>query len=247
MVKCYKVADTSSSDAFILKGRVVTMENENSVMNQGNVLVRDGMIDAVWSSSSSVPLTADLTNAPVIETNGTIYPGLIDLHNHMHYNHIPLWDFEVHVYDDQKSDEGGYTNRGQWGDNYDYQPSITWMKNNVQSNSQWGLATEQMKYAEVQAIAGGVTAVQGSPSGNDAWDSTLSRNVELWNFGKDNIVTCAVCSWYESGYNVNGKIADFNDGDIEAWYITLQKVSTKPVEMSSICSTARVFSLNLLL
>ena len=223
MVKCYKVADTSSSDAFILKGRVVTMENENSVMNQGNVLVRDGMIDAVWSSSSSVPLTADLTNAPVIETNGTIYPGLIDLHNHMHYNHIPLWDFEVHVYDDQKSDEGGYSNRGQWGGNYDYGPSITWMKNNVQQNSRWGMATEQMKYAEVQAIAGGVTAVQGSPSGNDAWDSSLSRNVELWNFGKDNIVTCAVCSWYESGYNSAGKISDFNDGDIEAWFIHMSE------------------------
>ena len=223
MVKCYKVADTSSSDAFILKGRVVTMENENSVMNQGNVLVRDGKIDAVWSSSSSVPLTADLTNAPVIETNGTIYPGLIDLHNHMHYNHIPLWDFEVHVYDDQKSDEGGYSNRGQWGGNYDYGPSITWMKNNVQQNSRWGMATEQMKYAEVQAIAGGVTAVQGSPSGNDAWDSSLSRNVELWNFGKDNIVTCAVCSWYESGYNSAGKISDFNDGDIEAWFIHLSE------------------------
>jgi len=223
MVKCYKVADTSSSDAFILKGRVVTMENENSVINQGNVLVRDGMIDAVWSSGSSVPLTADLTNAPVIETNGTIYPGLIDLHNHMHYNHIPLWDFEVHLSESQKSAEGGYSNRGQWGDNYDYGPSITWMKNNVQSNTRWGMATEQMKYAEVQAIAGGVTAVQGSPSGNDAWDSTLSRNVELWNFGKDNTVTCAVCSWYESSYNSNGKIADFNDGDIEAWFIHMSE------------------------
>jgi hypothetical protein len=97
------------------------------------------------------------------------------------------------------------------------------MKNNVQSNSQWGMATEQMKYAEVQAIVGGVTAVQGSPSGNDAWDSTLSRNVELWNFGKDNAVTCAVCSWYDSDYNVDGKIADFNDGDIEAWFIHMSE------------------------
>ncbi|MGY8735245.1 MAG: amidohydrolase family protein [Candidatus Poseidoniales archaeon] len=223
IVNCYKVADTSSADAFILKGRVVTMEGENSVMNQGNVLVRDNMIDAVWSSSSSVPLTADLTNVPVIETNGTIYPGLIDLHNHMHYNHIPLWDFQVHLNDEQKSAEGGYSNRGQWGGNYDYGPSITWMKNNVQDNKRWGMATEQMKYAEVQAIAGGVTAVQGSPSGNDAWDSTLSRNVELWNFGKDNTVTCAVCSWYESSYNSNGKIADFNDGDIEAWFIHMSE------------------------
>ena len=222
IVKCFKVPD-AGTEAFLLKGRVVTMVSENSVINQGNVLVRDGKIDAVWSSSSSVPITADLTNAQVIETNGTIYPGLIDLHNHMHYNHIPLWDFNVHLNENQKSAEGGYTNRGQWSDNYDYQPSITWMKNNVQSNSQWGMATEQMKYAEVQAIVGGVTAVQGSPSGNDAWDSTLSRNVELWNFGKDNAVTCAVCSWYDSDYNVDGKIADFNDGDIEAWFIHMSE------------------------
>ena len=222
IVKCFKVPD-AGTEAFLLKGRVVTMVSENSVINQGNVLVRDGKIDAVWSSSSSVPITADLTNAQVIETNGTIYPGLIDLHNHMHYNHIPLWDFNVHLNENQKSAEGGYTNRGQWSDNYDYQPSITWMKNNVQSNSQWGMATEQMKYAEVQAIVGGVTAVQGSPSGNDAWDSTLSRNVELWNFGKDNAATCAVCSWYDSDYNVDGKIADFNDGDIEAWFIHMSE------------------------
>ncbi|MBT5595458.1 MAG: amidohydrolase family protein, partial [Euryarchaeota archaeon] len=223
IVKCFKVPD-AGTEAFLLKGRVVTMVSENSVINQGNVLVRDGKIDAVWSSSSSVPITADLTNAQVIETNGTIYPGLIDLHNHMHYNHIPLWDFNVHLNENQKSAEGGYTNRGQWSDNYDYQPSITWMKNNVQSNSQWGMATEQMKYAEVQAIAGGVTAVQGSPtSGTDAWDSTLSRNVELWNFGKDNAATCAVCSWYDSDYNVDGKIADFNDGDIEAWFIHMSE------------------------
>ena len=48
-------------------------------------------------------------------------------------------------------------------------------------------------------------------------------NVELYNFGKDNIVTCAVCGWYESDYNSDGKIADFNDGDLEAWFIHLSE------------------------
>jgi hypothetical protein len=199
------------------------MEGETSVLNQGNVMVRDGMITGVWSTGSAIPNGVDLTGVPIVETNGTIYPGLIDLHNHMHYNHIPLWDFEVHLNDNQKSAEGGYTNRGQWGDNYDYGPSITWMKGNVQSNSRWGMASEQMKYAEVQAIAGGVTAVQGSPSGNDAWDSTLSRNIELYNFGQDKIVTCAVCDWKKSSYNSNGKIADMADGDLEAWFIHLSE------------------------
>ena len=38
------------------------------------------------------------------------------------------------------------------------------MKNNVQDRDRWDMASEQMKYAEVQAVAGGVTAVQGSPA-----------------------------------------------------------------------------------
>ena len=38
-------------------------------------------------------------------------------------------------------------------------------------------ADQQMKYAKVMAVAGGVTAVQGSPSSNtDAWDSMLSKH-----------------------------------------------------------------------
>ena len=221
IVKCYKIAETSS-DAFLLKGRVVTMENENSVLNQGNVLVRDGKIDAVWSSSSSMPISVDLTNVPVIETNGTIYPGLIDLHNHMHYNHIPLWDFDVHLSEGQRSDEGGYTNRYQWGNNYDYGPSITWMKNNVQQNSRWGMASEQMKYAEVQAVAGGVTAVQGSPgSSTQSWDSMLSRNIELYNFGQDGISTCAVCGAADDDYTGSHLISQNQSGSLNAWFVHL--------------------------
>ena len=221
IVKCFKVPE-AGSDAFILKGRVVTMESENSVMNQGNVLVRDGMIEAVWSSSSSIPINADLTNAVVIETNGTIYPGLIDLHNHVHYNHIPLWDFNVHLSEGQRSDEGGYTNRYQWGNNYDYGPSITWMKNNVQQNSRWGMASEQMKYAEVQTVAGGVTAIQGSPgSGTSAWDSMLARNVELYNFGQDGISTCAVCGAADDDYSGSHLISQNQSGTLNAWFVHL--------------------------
>ena len=64
------------------------------------------------------------------------------------------------------------------------------MKTFVQTASMWNMADQQMKYAEVMAVAGGVTAVQGSPSSNtDAWDSMLSRNIELYNFGGDGIHT----------------------------------------------------------
>tara|TARA_B100001093_G_scaffold177219_1_gene169877 strand:+ start:22521 stop:25229 length:2709 start_codon:yes stop_codon:yes gene_type:complete len=222
IVKCFKISDTVSSNAFLLKGRVVTMDGEQNVINQGNVMVRDGVIEGVWADNQAIPLSVDLTNAVVIETNGTIYPGLIDLHNHMHYNHIPLWDFEVHLNDEQKSAEGGYSNRYQWGNNWDYGPSITWMKNNVQSNSRWGMASEQMKYAEVQAVSGGVTAVQGSPgTSTQAWDSMLSRNVELYNFGQDGMSTCSVCGAADSDYTGSHLISQNQSGSLNAWFVHL--------------------------
>ena len=146
------------------------------------------------------------------------------MHNHVHYNHIPLWDFEVHLSDSQQSEEGGYTNRYQWGNNWDYGPSITWMKTNIQSTYRWDMASEQMKYAEVQAVSGGVTAMQGSPSsGTQAWDSILSRNVELYNFGQDGISTCAVCGAADDDYTGSHLISQSEAGTLNAWFVHLSE------------------------
>ena len=224
IVNCYKLSNTDSSRAFLLKGRVVTMDGENNIINDGNVMVRDGKITGVWASNANPPAGVDFTDVPIVETDGTIYPGLIDLHNHVHYNHIPLWDFEVHLSDSQKSEEGGYTNRYQWGNNWDYGPSITWMKTNIQSTYRWDMASEQMKYAEVQAVSGGVTAMQGSPSsGTQAWDSILSRNVELYNFGQDGISTCAVCGAADDDYTGSHLISQSEAGTLNAWFVHLSE------------------------
>jgi len=224
IVKCFKISNTDSSKAFLLKGRVVTMDGESNVINDGNVMIRDGKITGVWASNSNPPAGVDFSDVPIVETEGTIYPGLIDLHNHVHYNHIPLWDFNVHLSDSQKSEEGGYTNRYQWGNNYDYGPSITWMKTNIQSSYRWDMASEQMKYAEVQAVSGGVTAMQGSPSsGTQAWDSILSRNVELYNFGQDGISTCAVCGAADDDYTGSHLISQSEAGTLNAWFVHLSE------------------------
>ena len=114
MIGCFGISDGGFVESMLLKGRVVTMNNEADVINEGRVLVRDGKIEAVWGGDN-IPQNVDLTDVQIVETNGTIYPGLIDSHNHMHYNHIPLWDFEVHT--SVKSEEGGYSNRNQWKNN----------------------------------------------------------------------------------------------------------------------------------
>ena len=73
-----------------------------------------------------------------------------------------------------------------------------------------------MKYAEVQAVSGGVTAMQGSPSsGTQAWDSILSRNVELYNFGQDGISTCAVCGAADDDYTGSHLISQSEAGTLE--------------------------------
>ena len=214
---CYIQSDVTESK-YILKGRVVPMTGQNDVIENGNIMIDGSMIAAVWADGEIPPINTD--GITVHDTQATIYPGLIDLHNHMHYNHIPLWDFEVHLSDGDKSDEGGYTNRYQWGDNYDYGPSITWMKNNVQDYNRWDMASEQMKYAEVQAVAGGVTAVQGAPtSGSAAWDSILSRNIDH----EQGMETCAVCGAADSDYTGNHLIAKNQSQTLNAWFVHLSE------------------------
>ena len=218
MVGCFGISDGGRVDAMVLQGRVVTMNAESDVINEGNVLIRGGKIEAVWGDT--IPSNVDLTNVPIIDTNGSIYPGLIDSHNHMHYNHIPLWDFEVHT--STQSEEGGYSNRNQWKNNPNYKRDITWMKTFVQGGSMWNMADEQMKYAEVMAVAGGVTSVQGSPSSNtDAWDSMLSRNIELYNFGGDDIHTKVTT--LESDYVGNHIKTGNNSKNLNAWYLHLSE------------------------
>ncbi|MGB1792656.1 MAG: lamin tail domain-containing protein [Candidatus Poseidoniaceae archaeon] len=219
MIGCFGISDGGFVESMLLKGRVVTMNNEADVINDGHVLVRDGKIEAVWGGDN-IPQNVDLTGVQIVDTNGTIYPGLIDAHNHMHYNHIPLWDFEVHT--STKSEEGGYSNRNQWKNNPNYKRDISWMKTFVQTASMWNMADQQMKYAEVMAVAGGVTAVQGSPSSNtDAWDSMLSRNIELYNFGGDGIHTKVTT--LESDYTGSHITSGNASGSLNAWYLHLSE------------------------
>ena len=97
-------------------------------------------------------------------------------------------------------------------------------ENQHQSQYRWDMASEQMKYAEVQAVSGGVTAMQGSPSsGTQAWDSILSRNVELYNFGQDGISTCAVCGAADADYTGSHLISGSESGTLNAWFVHLSE------------------------
>src|SRR5215467_13252333 len=71
-----------------LRGRVVTMDASRTVFDDAVVWVQDGTISDV-TAASQVPQAH--AGAQVIATGGTIYPGLIELHNHLAYNSLPLF------------------------------------------------------------------------------------------------------------------------------------------------------------
>ena len=176
------------------------MESENSVIDDGRILVIDGMIEAVWSSTDNAPAAAQ--GVMSIPTSGTIYPGFIDPHNHAHYNIIPLWDHGT----------TGWDNRYQWQavDNdmgaYDIGCSRT--------------DSSVMRFAELRAIAGGNTAVQGSSTSHtDTFETMLARNIEFYNFGKDYIHTkvSEIVDTYEGNHIKEGNAS----GELDAWFLHL--------------------------
>src|SRR4051794_9944683 len=80
---------TGGRAMFVLRGTVVTMRPDGQVLPGGAVYVGDdGLIAAVTPLD---PVPSGFENAVHIAAGGLIYPGLIDLHNHLMYNSLPLW------------------------------------------------------------------------------------------------------------------------------------------------------------
>ena len=100
--------DPATSPPIAIGGRIVTMDDAGTVIDNGVVYVDGGR-----SSTSARPRPPRRTGStePVVRTGGTIYPGLIELHNHLSYNIIPLWQVPQ-----------TFVNRDQWAGRDDYRP-----------------------------------------------------------------------------------------------------------------------------
>ena len=197
---CSPPQDHIHRGEYVLEGRVVTMESQDSVIDDGRILVIDGMIEAVWSASDPTPSAAE--GVVSIPTSGTIYPGFIDPHNHAKYNIIPLWDHGTN----------GWDNRYQWQAEDSYRDAKDVGCSLTDPTAQ--------RFAELRAIAGGNTALQGSSTSyTDTFETMLARNIELYNFGRDYIHTKV--SELESDYQGN-HIKDGNaSGELDAWFLHL--------------------------
>ncbi len=146
-----------STDAYVLVGRIVTM-GPQGVINDGRIYLQGRVIKAVGSKTDPVP--QGFGGAPHVATGGTIYPGLIELHNHLSYNAMPLWEVPTQ-----------YSNNGQWRGGEDYSRRIT--KPSQVLGQSPGVLQALVRYVECRAMLGGVTSTQGITLANA---SSLTRH-----------------------------------------------------------------------
>ena len=159
--------DPASSPKWALYGRIVTMDAKATVVMDGAVWIADAAIAAITERGDPTP--AGFEGITPLETGGTVLPGLIELHNHLAYNLLPLWQVPQR-----------YTNRNTWGNSDQYHQLVTAPMKTI------GEATDLLpalvRYVECKVLVGGVTTSQGialfSAPGVRRYYRGIVRNVE---------------------------------------------------------------------
>jgi cytosine/adenosine deaminase-related metal-dependent hydrolase len=158
--------DPHGGPTFALGGRVVTMKSQQDVL-EGVVYIRDGSI--VATQEHDAPAPDGFATVKVLETKGTIYPGLIDLHDHLSYNALQLWDVPQ-----------TYTNRDQWAQGDTYRKLITGPMKVLAHSPRYVQAV--VRYVESKCLVAGTTTSQGialsSYAGIQHFYKGIVRNVE---------------------------------------------------------------------
>ena len=128
-----------------LRGRVVTMDASRTILGDGIVWVADGSISDVTPASDRPPAHA---GSPVIPTAGTIYPGMIELHNHLAYNALPLFPIPRL-----------YAKREEWQGTRGYRRYVSGPAGVIASVPELIRAT--IRYVECKSLIAGTTTSQG--------------------------------------------------------------------------------------
>ena len=135
------------SPPLVLLGRIVPVEGD--VIDDGALYLRDGKIVAVQERDAAAPEGFDGVEA--VETGGTMYPGMLDLHNHLVYNVIAPWEVPKR-----------FDNRGEWRSNKSYKDNVSAPLSALAKSADTIPAI--VRYVETKALVSGTTSVQGMRS-----------------------------------------------------------------------------------
>jgi 5-methylthioadenosine/S-adenosylhomocysteine deaminase len=179
-------AGTVTTEPWCLKGCVITPDRR---LEPGWVVVEGTSIADVTG--------AEPDGVRCLDTGGVILPGLIDLHGHPEYNVFAPWE-----------PPNLYPNRYAWRDSVEYDAV-------VKQPWQWfgrppSLHHLLSRYAEIRAVIGGTTAIQGASQNYPLADHALVRHVDLAPFGR-NVVASMVDPLTEADWAAQMR-AEIRDG-----------------------------------
>jgi cytosine/adenosine deaminase-related metal-dependent hydrolase len=150
-----------------VSGRVVTMDANRTVLPAGTVWIDKGAIADVRPTADGPP--AGFDGVKPVATGGTLFPGLIELHNHLAYNALRLWDVPQ-----------AYTNRDAWGRHDDYRRLVSGPMQVLGPSPE--LMPAVVRWVECKCLVSGTTTGQGiqlfSNAGARRYYRGIVRNVE---------------------------------------------------------------------
>jgi cytosine/adenosine deaminase-related metal-dependent hydrolase len=182
---------------------------------RGCLLTPDEAIDPGWLVVSGASVAELRDTAPtgmrVIDTEGVVLPGLIDLHGHPEYNVFPAWE-----------PPGTFANRYAWRDSAEYAEVIKqpWSLLTRASDGSPSLLATLTRYAEARALIGGVTAIQGASAKYPDPHESLVRNVDLFVFGAHH-GRSLIDPLRQSAKAAAALRAEIDRGDVRAVYVHL--------------------------
>ncbi|HET7857084.1 MAG TPA: amidohydrolase family protein, partial [Gaiellaceae bacterium] len=140
--------DPAAGSKVALAGRLVTMDGKFTVHDPGVLYIDEGKIVDALPAGDDPP--DGFQGVSPVNSGGTIYPGLIELHNHLAYNALQLWQVPEK-----------YENRDDWGGakNPDYRRLISGPMKLIGPDPD--LMPAVVRYVECKALIGGTTTSQG--------------------------------------------------------------------------------------
>ncbi len=150
----------------------------------GELLVEGDTITCAATSCAGQPGAATAT---VVDTHGIIFPGLIDVHNHILYDIFDETDW---------APTQAYSNHNQWPNDARYKAMVDAKQYlNGEGSSTWDFGCEMDKYGELKSLVAGVTSVVGAaiPTNRSCYGS-LARTIDQTpnDLGFDGVQTSAL-------------------------------------------------------
>ena len=186
------------AEGLALEGCVLTPGRS---IDPGYVVIQGSEIQAVTETRPQA--------VTVHPTGGVITPGLIDLHGHPEFNVFAAWEPPVR-----------FLNRYAWRGSELYHRLVRDPQNHLLDVlPDW----TQRRYAEIRALVGGVTAIQGTGGLASTYEAeALVRNVDKWIFGAQ--IGRSMIDLPSGSFGMEGLtsvLAGIERGDVKAFYVHL--------------------------